>query len=270
MRMTAEGPVATIEAMTRSYLRRIAIRFIPLWVAAAAIAATLLVLPPVSDRNSNDTDAAKSRAEAPTTSELAANPDTGEPLPIAISGLVFAPDIISPSSSVDSSGGATAPPPIDHTTDGTNAPEVAELSVAYAVWASRTGGTPLAGSDIPAGSLPVGQRGGVLDKATFVRLQGSGSAFTLSENPDGRRTAVGEATVEVCQITERGWDGTDGMPLSDAPRWDPDACVAAAMSESGTWTFDLTAFEQPSDDRGFALVPAVETVDFQVTFVLND
>lgn len=133
-------------------------------------------------------------------------------------------------------------------------------------WASQGSGTPLASADVPDGTLPVGKRADQIDKASFVRLEGSGFELELAEDPDGSR-GVEDPVVQACEITEPGWAEEQEMSFEEAPEWDPDACASGTPNDDGTWTFALAAFAPASEGPGFALVPGPEApVDFQVTF----
>lgn len=141
------------------------------------------------------------------------------------------------------------------------------LQIVAAAYASTTGGTPLP-TEVPEGSLPVGARVDQVDKASYIRLSGSGSSLVLTELADGRRGSDFEsAPVQACQITDPGWQAAENMSFDEAPAHDPDVCVPASMLPDGRWSIPLTMFADPTDDRGIALVPAPEApIDFQVTF----
>ncbi len=160
---------------------------------------------------------------------------------------------------------APAPPPA---TPGTTAPEPEPVRIRASGWASATGGSPLGATDVPDGSLPVGNRVGQVDKVAFVRLSGDRSALVLAEDAAGRRGGPFDASpVQACQIVDAGWQAGEDQALADAPEWDPEACVAAQRGADGTWTIPLLAFADPTDERGLALVPAPDApIDFQVAF----
>lgn len=141
------------------------------------------------------------------------------------------------------------------------------LRIVTAAWASTTGGTPLP-TEVPEGSLPVGARVDQVDKASYIRLSGGGSALVLTELADGRRGSDFETSpVQACQITDPGWEAAENMSFDEAPVHDPERCVAATMLADGRWSIPLTGFADPTDDRGIALVPAPDApIDFQVTF----
>jgi hypothetical protein len=144
------------------------------------------------------------------------------------------------------------------------------LRIAAAGWASSTGGTPVGTTveTIPEGALPVGTRVGQADKVAFVRLIGDATALVLAEDAAGRRGSAFDSTpVQLCQIDEPGWEAGEDQAMSDAPAHDPDLCAPGQQGADGTWSFTLTLFEDPTDDRGFALVPTEDApLDFQITF----
>jgi hypothetical protein len=144
----------------------------------------------------------------------------------------------------------------------------APLRVKESAWASRTAGTPLANQGVPASSLPVGNRLGQADKLSFVRLSGVAPTLTLREHEDasGQRTPA-TAIISACRITDGSWKAGEAVAFDAAPAYDDAACTPGVRAADGTWTFDLQAFPQRSDDRGFALVPGPESpIDFQVAF----
>ena len=144
------------------------------------------------------------------------------------------------------------------------------LSITTATWATGTGaGTPLATAGVPDGTLPVGRRLGSDDKRSFVHLTGTASVLTLKVDAGGARAAVnGDAKILVCQVRAGGWKENPGSSFADEPSYDDTGCHAGTPSADGTsWTFDLSSFRSPADDRGLALVPdPMAATDFQVTF----
>ena len=135
-------------------------------------------------------------------------------------------------------------------------------------WATATAGTPLAASEVPDGSMPVGKRIGQNDKISFVRLEGTTDVLELHEHAEGQRTPpVGEVGLRMCQSEDSGWDSGGGKTFDEAPSYNAGACVDGERAEDGTWTFDLSGFAEPADPRGFVLIPAADAaVDFQVAF----
>jgi hypothetical protein len=167
-----------------------------------------------------------------------------------------APAVAAPEASV---GDATVSPSADQTA-------VTPLTVAAKAWASRDAGTPLASTDVPAGTLPVGNRLGQLDKASFVRLSGTATTLTLTADPSGARNLAGAGSVQACPVTA-SWTAADAMALDQAPAYDTTKCVAGTHPDDSTWSFDLGAFADRAGGNGFALVPAPDApVDFQVAF----
>lgn len=135
-------------------------------------------------------------------------------------------------------------------------------------WATVTAGTPLASSDVPEGSMPVGKRVGQDDKIAYVRLIGTADVLELPETSGGQRTPpVGDIGVRLCQSEDADWTSGGGKTFDEAPSYDDGACVDGERSEDGVWTFDLSRFDDPEDRRGFVLVPGPDSaVDFQVAF----
>lgn len=137
-------------------------------------------------------------------------------------------------------------------------------------WASAEAGTPVAAAGVPEATLPVGNRIGQLDKASFVRLAGDATELVLVEDADGSRAAPtgGAAAVQACRIEVPGWEEAEAQSFDEAPTWDAASCTPGTRGDDGSWTFDLAGFGSPTDERGFALVPTDDApVDFQVAFV---
>lgn len=156
--------------------------------------------------------------------------------------------------------------------DDAGAPEQQPLQVAASGWASTTGGSPLAtGSveNVPEGTLPVGTRVDQDDKISFVRLTGDEMQLVLAEDEEGRRGGEFEASpIQACQITDPGWEPGGDQPMSDAPEYDPDNCAPVQLRPDDTWAVSLLLFEDPTDERGLALVPSEDApLDFQVTLL---
>jgi hypothetical protein len=181
-------------------------------------------------------------------------------------------------SSSSSSSYTYSPPSAGSTSDGFDttssdssaAGDDTPLTIAAATWATGQGaGTPVGSAQVPDGDLPVGKRLTSDDKRSFLRLRGGQRILTLHADPSGARAPInGTADVEACQVTEGGWKEQPGSSFADAPAYDPAQCVAGKPSADGTtWTFDLSSFARPTDDRGIALVPAkTAAADFQVAF----
>jgi hypothetical protein len=145
---------------------------------------------------------------------------------------------------------------------------VLPLSVMEYGWATATAGTPVASSEVPEGTMPVGRRIGQDDKISFVRLIGTERVLELHEASDGQRTPpLGTIGVRLCQSTDANWTGGDAQTFDDAPAYATDQCAAGQRSDDGVWRFDLGSFADVEDHRGFVLVPAEDAaVDFQVAF----
>lgn len=166
----------------------------------------------------------------------------------------------SPSSSDDLGRGNTEPP----TTSTTSR---RPLVISAHGWASRGGGTPAGSAGVPGGTLPVGSRGGQLDKVTFVRLSGDQGTLVLSEDPAGRRLLVGSAGLQACRSRGTGWKEGGNQDLAAAPAWFADTCVKGTAAPDGRWSFPVGQIGDPADPRGFVIVPAPDApADFQITF----
>ena len=146
----------------------------------------------------------------------------------------------------------------------------ATLAIAAATWSTKTGaGTPLGTTGVPDGDLPVGTRLGSDDKHSFVRLRGRSRTLTLQVDAAGARAAInGDVKIQACQVTAASWAESPGAAFDAEPTWDATTCVAGTPSADGTtWTFSLSRFTDPADERGVALVPSSgAATDFQVTF----
>lgn len=160
---------------------------------------------------------------------------------------------------------SSAPP---STTSTFAAPQ--PLRVRSSAWASAQAGTPVATTGVPAGSLPVGRRPGFSqDKVAFVRLAGTATSLKLMPHADaaGQR-AADTAQIQACRITTPDWKSGEAVAMADAPTWDCGVSVLGLRAEDGSWTFDLTVFADRADERGLALVPTGDALDFQVAFAL--
>jgi len=116
----------------------------------------------------------------------------------------------------------------------------------------------------------VGRRPGFSqDKVAFVRLSGTAKSLTLLPHEDaaGQRSADA-AAIQVCRITTAGWQKAEGVALAAAPKYDCGVSVLGERAKDGSWTFDLSVFPEPSDERGFALLPVGAALDYQVAFRL--
>lgn len=179
-----------------------------------------------------------------------------------------------------SSGSFTAPPPafsgdessaapdaeISTTPGGFEADKPKPLTITARLYATLGAGTPIATQDVPDKSSPVGNRLGQEDKRSYVRLAGTATDLILTEAPQGRETR-GPALVRACQVLDADWPEGKGVALAAAPKIDAGACVLGLRASDGVWTFDLSAFANPTDTRGIALTVAPGSgVDFQVNF----
>jgi len=148
----------------------------------------------------------------------------------------------------------------------------AALAPSYAIresgWATAAAASPLAGADVPEGGLPVGKRLGDVDKISLVRLSGVSKALVLKvSDAPGANRFTDQAKLQACRILDASWQAQRGMPLDQAPPYDRAACALGEAQADGTWRFDLSAFKDAADARGFALVPAPGAgSDFQVVF----
>lgn len=162
----------------------------------------------------------------------------------------------------------TAFKPTDPASLGVPTSVARELAVVVSGWGTVTAGTPLSAQQVPPQSLPVGKRVGQDDKRSYVRLAGSGATLRLQEDPEGSRTTTGAISIQACRITVDNWSEGGDKPFSEVPH-DPQRCVLGTRASDGTWAFDLSAYDDRADTKGFALVPAPgSSVDFQVAFKL--
>ncbi len=147
---------------------------------------------------------------------------------------------------------------------GFAADEPKPLKVTARLYASLGSETPLATRDVPERSLPVGNRVGQEDKRSYVRLAGSERELRLTEAAGGRETR-GPPLVQACQVTDANWAEGEGVAFSAAPKFDAASCVLGARASDGGWSFDLSGFSDPTDQRGIALTVAPGAgFDFQV------
>jgi hypothetical protein len=159
---------------------------------------------------------------------------SGSPEPGSSSGSFG--DVTSGTSTVDTRNGPVEPVP---------------LRVVGRLWAARTGGTPLATQDVPAGTLPVAFRA-TDDKISFVKVAGDGTSLGFAVDASGTRETSGPIKLQACKVTEAWSDGA-GIPLQDAPTFDETKCVEGTLSASGIWLFDLSSFPTRTDEFGFAI-----------------
>jgi hypothetical protein len=141
------------------------------------------------------------------------------------------------------------------------------LTISAKLWATNGSGTPLATQDVPNGSLPVGKRVGQEDKRSYVRLSGTDTLLRLAEAGSGRSTGGSVVSVQACRVTQADWAEGSGVALSSAPAFEATSCVKGQRATDGVWEFDLSAYPDRADAKGFALVVAPDGgVDFQVNF----
>lgn len=214
------------------------------------------------------TTTAAAPTSSPPTTAVASDGDFVRSSPSAPTGPSSPPTTSAPSTESPPTTAAFSAPAGDV---GSQDSEPEPLRITESGWATAGPAAPLAGTladDVPEGTLPVGTRVGQHDKISFIRLSGDDTTLVLAEDASGRRGNSFETSpVEVCQITDGGWEPGEGQSMDAAPEYDADSCVAAQQQPDGTWSIGLFLFEDPTDQRGFALVPSADApVDFQVTF----
>lgn len=281
------SPVGSISDIKLGHIVAGIGRYRPVFAVVGAILALALILegPEVvdqTDRFAGSNQAGNlqgSQSASPTTTTPPeTGPDTfSAPSPLGGADTASPPPRRPPpsESATRSPSSSYSPPPASSTDGGSTGgsqsfdDEDEELTIAAAAWASRTGGTPLGGTGVPDGSLPVGTRLGQDDKRSFIRLSGDASTLTLFpvEGEDGHRSPE-EAVIRMCQITEGGWEEAEGMSFGDAPPYDEEDCVAGVRNDDdGSWAFNLFLYPNATDNRGFAIVPGADApLDFQVAF----
>ncbi len=281
------SPVGSISDIKLGHIVAGLGRYRPVFAVVGAILALALILegPEVvgqTDRfaGSNQANTLRSgQSASPTTTTAPQNrPDTfSAPSPLGGADTAATPprQPSSSDSATRSPSSSYSPPPASSTDGGSTGgsrsfdDEDEALTIAAAAWASRTGGTPLGGTGVPEGSLPVGTRLGQDDKRSFIRLSGDAASLTLFpvEGEDGHRTPE-EAVIRMCQITEGGWEEAEGMSFDDAPPYDEEDCVDGVRNDDdGSWSFNLFLYVNATDNRGFAIVPGADApLDFQVAF----
>ena len=266
-------------------VRRGATRLGP-FAAAAGAALLLVAVPPGSHHSGQAAAGARARfrisspsapgesqgngAAAPPTAAQDLNATPAAALPASTAGPAPALAAYTPLPSADSgaAAGSSAPGAGDESPSAGQTFET-RLSVTGKAWASREAGTPLATTDVPEGTLPVGNRLGQLDKASFVRLTGTATTLTLVDDAGGDRSLAGAGAVQACPIKGQ-WSDAAAMSFDQAPTYDTATCVSATHSDNRTWSFDLSGFAERAGGHGFALVPAADApVDFQVSFKVS-
>lgn len=139
-------------------------------------------------------------------------------------------------------------------------------------YVSASGGTPLSGPEVPEDGIPVAARLGRLDKASFVRLAGTGNVLDLRLVDDPAANQLTDmAAVVACSITEADWTiAQPGAPTEQAPEHDPEECADGRVQPDGLWRFDLSGLGSFDPTTGLALVPVIDgpAATFQVTFAV--
>lgn len=272
--------MARIEEISLGDVVNTARRYRPVLAVAAVIFVAALILPaaPRPGGDAFEPFTAQPTNRSPITTGSGGDDEPTEeaapPTTAFDSAFAFTPP--TPSSGFDadeggssgSSGGFVAPPSSGSSGGSTTTQQQARpLRTTVTGWASATGGTPVGSTGVPDQSLPVGNRFGQTDKASFVRLSGTAGALFLKEKPEGSRTTSGAVSVRACQITTSGWQAANNMTFDQAPDYDTTNCTVGTRSADGVWRFDMAAFADPTDDRGLALLPAPgASIDFQVAF----
>lgn len=163
---------------------------------------------------------------------------------------------------------STAEPPVPVLTPQPTTPVVVPLQIVASGWSGADGGTPVAGADVPDGSLPVSSGTGEQGRRSYLKLKGTAHVLTLSvvSDPVGSRFA-GNAAVWICPLAPAaaGVPIERAMPDANAPAYDCTTHVAGVPG-AGAWTFDLASIAPASRTNGFALVPAEGASDFQILF----
>lgn len=240
---------------------RSGLRYQPVAWTVIVVAAVAFWFPGRSDSESTPMAAPGAAFVPATTTTVApadATPPTTAPMPaVALPRPVATPSPAVTTTVVAAPAPSSSPPPASP----------APLTVRGFGWAAALSGSGLSTADVPEGTMPVANRLGQLDKASFVRLDGDATSLVLVEDSEGAREAVGAGVVAICPITDAGWQEAPDQSFDDAPAWDASACVTGTESED-TWTFDLSRFSARDADTGFALVPdAAAPADFQITLL---
>lgn len=269
--------MASIEEISLGDVVATARRYRPVFAVAAVIFVAALILPAAPRPGGEEFEPFEpqtSGGRTPTTS-LAAEPENPATPPTTAFDDSFA---FTPAAPADNgsggfsggSGGGFVPPPSSGSFDfgsTTTTQQDRPLRTTEVGWASATGGTPVGSTGVPDQSLPVGNRFGQVDKASFVRLAGTARTLYLKEKADGARITSGKVGVRACQVTTKGWKGATNQTFDQAPKWDETICVEGQRNAQGVWSFDTGAFRAPTDDRGLALIPTADaSIDFQVAF----
>lgn len=270
--------MARIQEVTLGDLADAARRYRPVAAVAAVILVAAWILPDAPRPGAETFDPAFSPpVAAPRQGDdepAAPEPEPTTPTTTFDNDFTFSPtppsdDFDAGSGGSDSGTGGFVAPPSSGFSDfpTTTEQEKRPLRTTETGWASATAGTPVGTTGVPEQTLPVGNRIGQTDKASFVRLVGDETDLFMKEEPEGSRTTSGPIAVQACKITTAGWDGAPNQTFDQAPEWDPERCVDGVRRPDGVWRFSLGDFPGITDDRGFALVPAPDaSIDFQVAF----
>lgn len=209
---------------------------------------------------SSPSPTAETPTDVPTDPPSSPDVDAGIPLPRLSSPGTAAP----PRSSATTTPPAAMPSPSSPGLPSKPQPEPAAPMIVQTAWATRAAGTPAGSLGVPDGSLPVGNRVGQTDKASFLRLGSDRPSVALAVDQDGT-SGIGEPTVQACAITTATWEPLAGSSFDEAPEWDPDDCVVGVAGAGGDeWTFELGGIDQRF---GVALVPGPDApVEFQIAF----
>lgn len=248
-------------------LLAVARRYEPAVVTVVIVLVVLLVAPRVTDEGQEARSFAAPTFEPGSGgTDTAADPAEGAPVfsrPPATAARRTPPPA-TPATASQPSG--TGPPPTVATIPPSSplAPS-RPLEVVETGWSGSASELPIAGFDVPDGSLPVSSAFGEPDRHTYLRLTGDQTVLTLElvNHPIGSRFPE-DAAVWLCPITE-GWEGERAMAPDDAPDY---RCRRRVEGEAGddSWTFDLARFDDPARRNGWVLVAPPESPDFQILF----
>ena len=105
---------------------------------------------------------------------------------------------------------------------------------------------------VPADGYPVSVRAGSAVDSSYLRLSGSATDLVLrTSTATGASTGPDSLAVKACRITRSDW--TAGRP-GPAVAYNPVDCARGGLRADGRWHFDLAAYRDRSNARGFALV----------------
>lgn len=258
----AAGPSEPLQAAIATHIRRNRTAY---GVAAALVAVLALVDPVAKVTAPRQGDTVAFGSQAPTQSAVASTasalpgPTGIAPQPAFEALFPVDPATFAAPATFESSPPPAIPPSLVDLLD--------PLRIVDSGYASVTGGTPLE-QPPPGDGLPVTAAGPIATRFSFVRLAGTAPVLTLRLVTDsGAGVNESGAAVSACKITDPTWTGERGVPLSEAPPYDANGCVAGAAGEGGVWNFDLSARGDRADPAGFALVPSPDAgAPFQVVF----